>query len=285
MIAGQRTSLTAIISLVLVSLLLLAITQWSMKRVIVGPLDELTRHVESLQDGEVLSNRVNVTRKDEIGILASAFSALMGRLETSRDALVTARDEAMQGAQAKSQFLANMSHEIRAPMSGVIGMTELLLQSDQLQKERRVWIGANVLVVEDNAVNQAVALSMLESLGCHCHVAADGIEGVEAVKMGNYDLVLMDCQMPLMDGFEATRLIREWEEDQGAKLNTIIAVTENALEDARQRCIDAGMNDYLSKPFTVDQLQQMLEKHLGSILSNDNEPDVQPTRKLIATPV
>jgi len=493
MIAGQRASLTAIIFLVLVSLLLLAITQWSMKRLIVGPLDALTRHVESLQDGKDFSTNVTVTRKDEIGVLASEFNALMGRLEMSRDALVAARDEAMQAAQAKSQFLANMSHEIRTPMNGVIGMTELLLRSDQLQgedrhhaetvqssahslvtiindvldfskieagkftldpkpfhprkclneitrllahsanekglelrtevapevpecvvtdsarlrqvmvnlvgnaikftetgtveisitsevtepdrarvrfsvsdsgigvpekdrelifdsfsqsddsnsrhfggtglglaissrivrlmggvieldstvgkgstfsfaidletadarevaqsdappKERQESIGAHVLLIEDNPVNQKVALGMLKSLECHCDVATDGIEGVEAVKMENYDLVLMDCQMPLLDGFEATRLIREWEEDQDAEPNTIIAVTANALEDDRQRCVDAGMDDYLSKPFTVDQLRQMLAKHLDSTRSIDDESGIQPNRDLIATP-
>ena len=137
MIAGQRASLMAIILLVLVSLMLLAMTQFSMKRLIVGPLDALTHHVKSLQDGDDFSNRINVTREDEVGVLASEFNALMGRLETSRDDLVATRDEAMQAARAKSQFLANMSHEIRTPMNGVIGMTELLLGSDHLQDADR----------------------------------------------------------------------------------------------------------------------------------------------------
>jgi CheY-like chemotaxis protein len=121
---------------------------------------------------------------------------------------------------------------------------------------------ARVLVVEDNAVNQLVVRSMLQRMGMTVLVAADGTEAITAVQSQPLDLVLMDCQMPVMDGFDATRAIRASLQD-GERL-PIIALTANALAEDRQRCVDAGMDDYLAKPVTGAALSAMLVRYLGS---------------------
>ena len=120
-----------------------------------------------------------------------------------------------------------------------------------------------VLVAEDNAVNQEVAIAMLGALGCRADTVRNGREAVEAVSGRHYDLVLMDIQMPEMDGTEATRLIRSRETDEGRRL-PIIAVTAHALQHERREAMVQGMDDYLSKPYTESQLAAMLERWLGS---------------------
>ena len=119
-----------------------------------------------------------------------------------------------------------------------------------------------ILLAEDNMINQKLALSMLTKLGYRVDMVANGQEAVNALESINYDLVLMDCQMPLMGGFEATAIIRD---KQSKVLNhdvTIIAVTANAMAKDREECTNAGMNDYLSKPLKRDALAAILEKWL-----------------------
>jgi signal transduction histidine kinase/CheY-like chemotaxis protein len=116
-----------------------------------------------------------------------------------------------------------------------------------------------LLLVEDNLVNQKVARHMVERWGWHVDVAANGREGLEAVKLVRYDLVLMDCQMPEMDGFQATREIRALE---GEMIDLpIVAMTANAMEGDRDRCLEAGMNDYITKPIVRSELIGILERY------------------------
>ena len=183
-----------------------------------------------------------------------------------------------------------------------------------------VRFDARILLIEDNVVNQEVARTMLEILGCQVEIATNGREAVEVLEHRRYDLVLMDCQMPEMDGFEATRLIREREKQfsvvssqlsvlssdysalhssdaghpqsslspQSSVLDSsdagrqtldarhphipIIALTANAREQDRQLCLDAGMDDYLSKPFSQDRLATILARYLPTRAAAEISP-------------
>jgi signal transduction histidine kinase/DNA-binding response OmpR family regulator/HPt (histidine-containing phosphotransfer) domain-containing protein len=123
----------------------------------------------------------------------------------------------------------------------------------------------HVLLVEDDEINRRVASNMLDRLGLTYRLAEDGLRALEAVGQEGFDLVLMDCQMPEMDGFEATRRIRAKEEGDDDHL-TIIALTAAALEGDRERCLAAGMDDYLTKPLTISQLRSLIGKWLDSPL-------------------
>ncbi len=119
---------------------------------------------------------------------------------------------------------------------------------------------ARILLVEDNATNRRVVLGMLEKLHVEADAVADGVEALEALARTSYDLLLMDCLMPRMDGYETTRRIRAME---GALRNVpIVAVTANAMKGDREKCLEAGMNDYLAKPVSRFALAKMLEKWL-----------------------
>jgi len=119
-----------------------------------------------------------------------------------------------------------------------------------------------VLVAEDNVVNQRVAVVMLEKLGCVVDVAADGVEAVAALDRRSYAAVLMDCQMPEMDGFEAAAAIRERERAGGRPRVAIVALTAHAMRGDRERCLAAGMDDYLAKPIRREELERVLKPWL-----------------------
>lgn len=117
-----------------------------------------------------------------------------------------------------------------------------------------------ILLAEDNPINQRVAKLMLKQAGFNVDVANEGSEALEAHSSNPYHVILMDCQMPVMDGWEATGRIRQLNQPQPV----IIAVTANALVGDRERCLAAGMDDYLSKPFTAEQLVMIVRKSIDS---------------------
>lgn len=122
-------------------------------------------------------------------------------------------------------------------------------------------LGLSVLVAEDQVVNQSVAVGLLETLGCRADIAENGAEALSLVSENAYDVVLMDCQMPVMDGLEATRRLRQREDTNSLPRTPVIALTANASTEDREACANAGMDDFLSKPFSRAALAELLQRH------------------------
>ncbi|GEM_PF-587496 len=149
--------------------------------------------------------------------------------------------------------------------------------------------GMRVLVAEDNLVNQEVARSMLEALGCVVVTAANGRQALAHLQEeGSFDLVLMDCEMPEMDGYQATRELRLSEARRGLDRLPVVALTANALQGAREACLAAGMDDYLSKPFTQEALREILLRfHTGSVppaTTDESPPSPLPDEGAVLDP-
>lgn len=133
-----------------------------------------------------------------------------------------------------------------------------------LPKTSAKRLHARVLLAEDNQVNREIATVMLHALGCKVTQAHDGAQALAAVLSRDIDLVLMDCGMPVMDGFESTRRIRAWEQDQPGRTRVpIVALTASAMAGDREACLSAGMDDYLVKPVSSSRLSETLARHLA----------------------
>lgn len=139
-------------------------------------------------------------------------------------------------------------------------------------RARKAIAGTRILVAEDNGVNRKVAITMLQSLGCHVDVAFDGAEAIDAVQRERYDLVFLDCQMPHLDGYGAARQIRRLEEESPVGTQEVVkrighlplsALTAHAAAGDRERSLESGMDDYVTKPFTIASLQEVLGRWLG----------------------
>ena len=130
----------------------------------------------------------------------------------------------------------------------------------------------NILLVEDNPINQKVAAAMLKRLSCDYTLANNGQEAIDIICRhdSHYDLILMDCEMPIMDGYEATQKIRQWEKQQQRLAIKIIALTAHALQEHIQRCHQVGMDNHLAKPLQLKALKDSLSSSIDS--SVDNKP-------------
>ena len=144
-----------------------------------------------------------------------------------------------------------------------------------------------ILLVEDNTINQRVAIAMLERMGYSVMLVENGQLALSAFKENNFDLIVMDCQMPVMDGYEATRQIRRYEMqpsdrdgvDSSRSIHIpIVAMTANAIKGDREKCIDAGMDDYIKKPITPEALRSVFERWIEQENSTP-VPDKQVTEK------
>lgn len=121
-----------------------------------------------------------------------------------------------------------------------------------------------ILLVEDNLVNTEVAIDMIEMLESSADVVENGLKAAEICEKNQYDLILMDCEMPVMNGFDASRQIRKNEYEQQRRQVPIIALTAHTMSGAKEKCIECGMNDFLAKPFSIADLRLILNKWLSS---------------------
>ena len=149
-------------------------------------------------------------------------------------------------------------------------VADKVAQQTPEQPQTIAGIDAHILLAEDNPVNQAVTSHMLEQLGCRVQVVDNGREALDTFVQEYYDLMLMDCHMPEMDGFEAAAAIRRHERNQSAKRHTpIIALTADVMKGVQEQCLEHGMDDYLSKPFTLTQLQTVLRRWIKGLNAHD----------------
>jgi signal transduction histidine kinase/ActR/RegA family two-component response regulator len=170
--------------------------------------------------------------------------------EARRDALISQGSHYLQFPVS----LANLADALKTKGEAKISLV--------VAPKETKFIGCRILLVEDNVVNQKVACAMLNRLGVETNVAACGQDALNELATSDYDLILMDCQMPGMDGFETTQAIRDFEEKSNRKKSIIIALTANAMAGDRERCLESGMNDYLAKPINLNGLTNSLERWL-----------------------
>jgi PAS domain S-box-containing protein len=196
-----------------------------------------------------------------------AFSALRLILVTSlhsQDEMARAKAAGITGYLSKPV----RRQELFRALSQATGEAQALsttLAGTGAQQTALPLIRARVLMAEDNGVNQVVARNMLKAMGCEFDIVPNGEEAWHAVQRGGYDIVLMDCQMPVMDGYDATRAIRAWEAEQSAVNGQhpripIVALTANALVGDAETCLAAGMNDHLAKPYSRKQLTSVVAR-------------------------
>src|SRR5262245_5041398 len=187
-----------------------------------------------------LADRIATDASIDVGVVESVMKPVR------RHALYKAIVEALRPPLSVKKSLPTAAH----PVTPASAESAVVTQS------------VRILVAEDNLVNQRVVLGLLAKLGHRADAVRDGLEAVKAVESGAYDLVFMDCQMPELDGFEATRRIRRLPAAKGAV--PIVALTANAMQGDRERCLEVGMNDYVTKPVDIGRLAAVLQRFLSS---------------------
>jgi len=202
----------------------------------------------------------------EAGQLAQALDPLLARREQVVT-LIPAGHPAIDSSDIEKTATRRIYLPLRE--ADVIALLHAIARAEPRRRagtgpQKVAGAGRLILVAEDNPVNQRVATAMLHALGHRAVIASDGGEALDHLAREHYDLVLMDCHMPNMDGFEAVANLRRQEAEAGAlERQRVIAVTANAIKGERERCLAAGFDGYLSKPYTRAQLMAMLEQELG----------------------
>jgi len=215
------------------------------------------------------------------GIEVAKIVGQDARFANLRLVMLSSQESSGENAECAKLFAAALMKPLRrsqlfsclsAAMTGAGGSQPRVEAAGATPDSTQRSAGPRILVVEDNPINLEVAVGMLESLGCSTETAHNGRMAIEAMNGGSFDAVLMDCQMPVMDGLTATAEIRRREVSAGKPRAPIIAVTANAMEGDRERCLAAGMDDFLSKPFTQQQLALLLKRWLAALPMTDQSP-------------
>ena len=153
--------------------------------------------------------------------------------------------------------------QLKRTLLHVLFSEQLVVENEEKQEKLNLELPKlNVLLAEDNIINQKVAVTVLKKMGHQVKVAENGLLALKEFQSGNFDIILMDMQMPQMDGLEATRLIRAYEKEKALKAIPIISMTANAMKADMDKSMDAGMNDFISKPFRQNQLLEIIGKYV-----------------------
>ncbi len=219
----------------------------------------ITNHQVPAMDGEELAHRImeNPEVRDTRLILMSSLGQRMDEARNEQAGFWASLTKPIRQTQLREILSVVVGREARA--YSVMQKPIATRHADDKSDRRNV----RILLAEDNTINQEVALAILKKLGYRADIAVDGLEAIDALSRVPYDLVLMDCQMPEMDGFDATQRIRAGSGVLNQRV-PIIAMTANAMQGDRERCINAGMDDYLSKPVQPRELAEMLDRWLFS---------------------
>ncbi len=201
------------------------------------------------KDGFALAQEISADPllRDTVLIMLSSVNSLMDRAELQKTGIQSYLTKPVRQSDL-FDAIASLTRNVDTRAPGDEGADDYLSGEGS--------IAANILLAEDNPVNQKVATAVFSWLGCMPKIVGNGELAVAERMAGTYDMIFMDCQMPEMDGYEATRAIREWEQaNPGAGRMPIVALTANAVEGDREKCLAAGMDDYLAKPFKAEEIR------------------------------
>lgn len=249
-----------------------------------GAVAALEQLKQAVVDGKPVDMAIlDIHMPDIDGIMLAYMIKADPLLTTIPLLALSSVDQQSSGETGKSNFFAWLRKPARQSLlrECVLRQRYALLATEPLTTQleaRPAAIGWHILLAEDNPVNREVALGMLELLGCRVDMAEHGRQAVEAALQRRYDLILMDCQMPEMDGFAATAAIRRHEQSIGGGQHIpIIALTANAIEGDRERCLAAGMDDYISKPFSQVGLRATILRWMDT-----KPPDASPSHQTLS---
>lgn len=240
----------------------------------VSTCDEAYGHILSGENFDLLYISTNALQEDKDGQASiaankvlSAFSnsiLFMVSLGRAKSYLHLITHSERMGFVGKPIQIESFAKET-ARVLGLLKETDKTTDSNKSNMDSTVASHLDILLVEDNSTNRKVMKRILEKFGLECDMAEDGSQGLDAMAKKQYDLVLMDLQMPVMGGLEATQARRAFEEQSKAKHMLIIALTADAMPQDKEKCIAAGMDDYLPKPIRPKDLLQVLEKYCGFV--------------------
>ena len=190
-------------------------------------------------------------------------------LASDRNAVIQASQLPATAKWSKSDFVVELFGALLEPARQLVESRGSQLPSKADQAEAEAASVSSILVVDDVETNQKVAVAMLRKLGVQADVASDGREALQKLQETAYDLVLLDCQMPVMDGFDTARQIRANEAEQGNGIHLpIIAMTAHALDKDRTAALAVGMDGFITKPYSMEELQSVLQRWKASAKSS-----------------